>query len=607
MRFANTLQDMLKHLVYVACWGISFCTFADANVCSSDCEDEFVCMCHPHQMQRSDAQGAYDACRSELDAQTGPLAAVCTPGCVDTTRMTAVANEAASCIESGEEEYEEGDDADAGDATCAAANPPPSEQPLVPTACTEANAGRCECSSETNFTTYTWWLQGQQRCFTAFHPNVGEQTLPVLLLMQCYACDTLVGMGMNSLDAAPVEAARRYGFAAVGLSTQDSDWTFGNDGVVNQSIPQACGDEYSKDYVYLRHIMEFLEANADFNHTQIYTSGFSQNSMFAAYAAFCFESNVVGIWQAGSGMVVRGKEPSSPQLEAECARSSHTAYGTDCKEEEPCTACEYWPIYPCYSTTKPMIDCLMMYTNDFLSGTDDYMYGYLITEGHDARQLKFSPAPNIQGGHAPPQQQYDWLVGCLGITAACTQECEASFSECMIGKQAASNMEVQRAFSQCIQTEFSTLAGCDDGCSPTLPMLENSEVLVADLSHTENFGGSAEGLEAQPDRSICIAGSTQNDDQAASPPPGAENPVETTSAPTGAENGVETTSAPTGAENEVETTSAPTGAENEVETTSPPPNSEEQDTTPLDSMAPVNKFLLVNTIISFVAMVWIVR
>eukprot|EP00854_Cymbomonas_tetramitiformis_P014725 gene14725-17400_t len=296
---------MKTYLVFVTCCVIGFSTFAHADVCSSECEDEFICECHPFKMQESDAQGAYNACRSELDAQIGPLSTICTPGCQDTSQMTAVADGAANCAEEGsdEDENEEGDDDEAGSAACAAADPPPDEQPSVPTECTMANAGRCECSSETNFTTYTWWLQGQQRCFTTYHPNIGAQILPVLFLMQCYACDTLSGLGMNRLNAAPVEAARRYGFAAVGLSTQDSDWTFANDGVVNRSIPQACGDEYSKDYVYLRHIMEFLEASTDFDHTQIYTSGFSQNSMFAAYAAFCFESNVVGIWQAGSGMV----------------------------------------------------------------------------------------------------------------------------------------------------------------------------------------------------------------------------------------------------------------------------------------------------------------
>ncbi|KAK3254808.1 hypothetical protein CYMTET_35990 [Cymbomonas tetramitiformis] len=540
---------MKTYLVFVTCCVIGFSTFAHADVCSSECEDEFI----------------YGA---------------------------------ANCAEEGsdEDENEEGDDDEAGSAACAAADPPPDEQPSVPTECTMANAGRCECSSETNFTTYTWWLQGQQRCFTTYHPNIGAQILPVLFLMQCYACDTLSGLGMNRLNAAPVEAARRYGFAAVGLSTQDSDWTFANDGVVNRSIPQACGDEYSKDYVYLRHIMEFLEASTDFDHTQIYTSGFSQNSMFAAYAAFCFESNVVGIWQAGSGMVVRGKEPNSPQLEAECSSSSHKAHGTDCRDIQPCTACEYWPIYPCHSTTKPMIDCLMMYTNDFLSGTDDHMYDYLITEGHDARLLKFEPAENIAGGHSAPQQQYDWLVGCLGITAACTQECETSFGDCVTRKQA-SGLDVQRAFSQCIQTDFSTLTGCESGCSPTLPMLEISEVLVASMSHTENFGGSAEGSEAQPDGSICIVGSTQYDDQAASPPPGAENDVEATSPPPGAENDVEAPSPPPGADNDAEATSPPPNAENEEQDISPPS----------DSIASTNGFLAVSTIIPIMAVVWLIR
>ena len=33
----------------------------------------------------------------------------------------------------------------------------------------------------------------------------------------------------------------------------------------------------------------------------------------------------------------------------------------------PCKECQYWPIYPCYSATKPMVDCLAVYDNDAIA------------------------------------------------------------------------------------------------------------------------------------------------------------------------------------------------------------------------------------------------
>ena len=36
-------------------------------------------------------------------------------------------------------------------------------------------------------------------------------------------------------------------------------------------------------------------------------------------------------------------------------------------EDFPCEECQYWPIYPCYSNTKPMVDCLAVYDNDAIA------------------------------------------------------------------------------------------------------------------------------------------------------------------------------------------------------------------------------------------------
>ena len=32
-----------------------------------------------------------------------------------------------------------------------------------------------------------------------------------------------------------------------------------------------------------------------------------------------------------------------------------------------CDDCKYWPIYPCFSPARPMIDCVVEYVNDGIS------------------------------------------------------------------------------------------------------------------------------------------------------------------------------------------------------------------------------------------------
>lgn len=71
----------------------------------------------------------------------------------------------------------------------------------------------------------------------------------------------------------------------------------------------------------------------------------------------------------------------------------------ECMAESPCTECQYWPIYPCYSFQKPIVNCLTAYSNDPVTvelGTDGLMassiqmYETMLNEGHDPRLLQFS-------------------------------------------------------------------------------------------------------------------------------------------------------------------------------------------------------------------------
>ena len=51
------------------------------------------------------------------------------------------------------------------------------------------------------------------------------------------------------------------------------------------------------------------------------------------------------------------------------------------------------------------------------------MYETLLSEGHDARLFRFSPSDDetISGGHLDPKNKEFWQVGCLGITAPCSE------------------------------------------------------------------------------------------------------------------------------------------------------------------------------------------
>ena len=94
---------------------------------------------------------------------------------------------------------------------------------------------------------------------------------------------------------------------------------------------------------------------------------------FSAYIGFCFNDKVKGIWQAGSGMALTNEEPFVPNCGAQVKASVMAQCDADgdtcrsCYEKHPCTECMYWPIYPCYSSKRPMVACIHEYTNDPIS------------------------------------------------------------------------------------------------------------------------------------------------------------------------------------------------------------------------------------------------
>ena len=67
--------------------------------------------------------------------------------------------------------------------------------------------------------TYTFMLGEVERCFTVYHPLNLNGALPVMFSPNCYAKDKLSGIeGLNDKSSGNA-AAKRYGFARIGLST----------------------------------------------------------------------------------------------------------------------------------------------------------------------------------------------------------------------------------------------------------------------------------------------------------------------------------------------------------------------------------------------------
>ena len=354
-------------------------------------------------------------------------------------------------------------------------------------------------------------LDDVQRCFTVFHPisRIGEK-LPVVLSPNCYAKDKLQGIQMTNDVRGDNAAATKYGFSRIGLSTPDGGWTFGNDNIVNDDKPMPCSEEDSKDISYLKKIFEFIERNPDkFVTNKIYAEGFSQNSMFSAYTAFCFNDKVLGVWQGGSGLTLTGERPFVPNQGAQCSASSFEEHGPSCRTQDPCTTCQYWPIYPCYSETRPMVDCVMEYINDGVSvqegkSSSKHMYDKLVNEGHDARLLRFDASVDgsIEGEHKDPQNKAHWYVGCLGIKDSCSSECEASFASCMNTKDQSTALNKARSFEECME-DSEDLAGCTGDCAPTYDMLIHSEMPTEHSFSKGIFGASTGSHISKPSTSQC--------------------------------------------------------------------------------------------------------
>ena len=464
---------------------------ASAAKCSSGCATEYG-KCWAHQcgsLADATGQAAADKCTEEMRAGTGPIAAHCTVSdCELTTEMSAKAAE--TCGEGGGGSSAPGG---GGPSMCSVSV---SGSPATPTLCTGA---------ADEVLVYTLFVDSVQRYFSLVNMPSASSAQPVVMMMQGYGGDSKL-----QADGADAEAAKYYGFTLLQVTGNLKDGgggfslQFGNDGVVNDAGPTPCSAADSRDIAFLSTILDWVaQQSGKLDKGKVFTRGFSQNSMFAAYTAVCFADKVAGIWQGGSGLAKTGFSPVVPWGQAQCALSKFQAAGNSvatCCKSSFCTACKYWPIYPqTCAKTKPerkLIDCIVAYTNDGIAcGTDYYAFEAMVREGNDARLLSFAPvgdendkANKQKGGHQDPQNSWAWASGCLGLTTPCSATCETSFKAC------AGSTVSPDTFATCeAQLKAGSLDGCTLGCSPTLGMLQTSESPVVSLS--EGKFGATTGLQ----------------------------------------------------------------------------------------------------------------
>ena len=212
-------------------------------------------------------------------------------------------------------------------------------------------------------------------------------------------------------------------------------------------------------------------------------------------------------------------ELALPAKQVHCTASLWKEFEKDCvNQNNACPGCKYWPIYPCYLSKKPMVNCIADYNNDFIANSADNpetvstaenMYEAMVNEGHDARLLRFQPSEpsqTIPGGHKNPQNTVYWQMGCWGMTEKCSSQCELSFIDCVGEQGPSTGAEKAAAFETCIYEDiFSTLSGCEKSCSPTYDMLIRSEEPYKKELSKGIFGAGKDGAHKRPNTSKCEA------------------------------------------------------------------------------------------------------
>jgi len=271
-------------------------------------------------------------------------------------------------------------------------------------------------------------------------------------------------MGFNHTSEL-ISASRRFGFAVIGISSPNHTWTWSGPIGNSAGTYQRCKHSDSLDIKYADQVIKW--AKDEFSVDSVYLEGFGLDSAFAAYIGFCSGPNkIAGVYQAGFGLAQTNR--TAPGNASELYRSLGQG------------SIMYEPIYPCYTSGRPMVDCLMVYENDAAVESVDDMYQALAREGHDARKGKFPKAASGDG-HQSPHNRFDWLVSCLGIADQCSAVCASALALCVKGKKGAGTSS-HEAYAECITKDTVDSLKCTPGCAPTLGMVNMSEAPSLTLS-----------------------------------------------------------------------------------------------------------------------------
>jgi len=336
------------------------------------------------------------------------------------------------------------------------------QNPTEPVPCDPNNPGRCECSEEEGFQTYTFWDGQNQRCFTTYIPSEIDQPAPVVLHMQCYARDKLQRLELYP-GSGMVQNADRWGFILVGLSSFSGSWRMAS---VNELIDgeDSCDESLVRDLRYAKKVYDFLESETmrdlvDFS--RVYTEGFSQNGNFAGYIAYCLRDQIAMGLQGGSGMHVI----HNGQLHR---RGNYQDFPEDALSYPMALSPEATNFHTCSFIIK----------GDPWSDSSYNLEHFAVQNGLDLRFFAFEGT-----GHRWPNFKDDWWVGCSGMYEPCSAECEQSYKECV-----AERSNVRNGVRDCRQMDvIGSLQGCSARCAPTLEMLQIYEQPDINLAHGQ-FG-----------------------------------------------------------------------------------------------------------------------
>ena len=144
-----------------------------------------------------------------------------------------------------------------------------------------------------------------RRCFKVLLSHSANRPAPVLLMHHGRSGSA----GQFCSGRFAIDAMAR-GVALVCTEALGGDWRFGD--------PEDCLDARgSADLLYLSRVIDSLAEEPElYDESRVFSAGFSQGALMAAYASFCLASMFVGFGQSGSAFAPRKLHivPSTPPL-----------------------------------------------------------------------------------------------------------------------------------------------------------------------------------------------------------------------------------------------------------------------------------------------------